>query len=602
MRNPELLLNNLSSHSSDLNYKFERVYRILFNEQMFYSAYQRIYAKPGNMTPGTDGKTIDQMSIERISKIIATLKDESYQPKPAKRIYIPKKNGKMRPLGIPSFEDKLVQEVVRMVLEAIYEGAFYDTSHGFRPNRSCHTALTKIGVEFTGTKWFIEGDIKGFFDNIDHEVLVNILKKRIEDERFIRLIRKFLKAGYVEQWKYNPTYSGTPQGGIISPILANIYLNEFDEYMDKYAKTFNKGKARRVSSEYRWLESHIRGLKQKYQRATDADKREALYLKYKEERKKLLRTPCKMDMDEEYKRLRYVRYADDFLIGVAGSKEDCERMKENITEFMRESLKLELSAEKTLITHGKDAAKFLGYEISIKHSESTIKTAKGGTQRSKNGRVRLWVSKDICRKRLTSYDALSSKVVKNKTKLRPKCREYLIGKKPELILAQYNAEIRGFYNYYALAHNIGNVGWEFFYFMKYSMLMTLAQKLNTSISKVIIKFSKDKNFVIPYTTDKGEKREVILYNKGFKLNRNIKDITCDRMPVTGFLPYPTLAERLRLGVCEVCGEKDELVMHHIRKLTMLKGNTEVEKILLKRRRKTIAVCQCCNAKIQKGEL
>ena len=253
MRNPETILNNLVKHSSVSSYKYERLYRILFNEDMFSVAYQRIYAKQGNMTPGTDGKTIDQMSVQRIEKLIESLKTEAYQPKPARRVYIPKKNGKERPLGIPSFEDKLVQEVIRMILEAIYEEHFEYTSHGFRPHRSCHTALTQVQEKFTGVKWFIEGDIKGFFDNINHDILVDTLKERISDERFLRLIRKFLKAGYIERWRFQNTYSGTPQGGIISPILANIYLDRFDKYIKEYAEKFNKGERRRISSEYRRL-------------------------------------------------------------------------------------------------------------------------------------------------------------------------------------------------------------------------------------------------------------------------------------------------------------------------------------------------------------
>ena len=197
-RSPEKVLNSLTEHSVNLNYKFERLYRILFNEEMYYVAYQRIYAKPGNMTAGSDGKTIDRMSLNRFEKLITSLKDESYQPQPSRRVYIPKKNGKMRPLGVPAFDDKLLQEVVRMVLEAIYEGQFENTSHGFCPKRSCHTALTQGKETFSGVKWFVEGDIKGFFDNINHEVLVNTLKEHIADDRFIRLIRKLLNAGYLE--------------------------------------------------------------------------------------------------------------------------------------------------------------------------------------------------------------------------------------------------------------------------------------------------------------------------------------------------------------------------------------------------------------------
>src|ERR1700678_4064786 len=238
MRNPERVLNSLSEHSKISDYKFERLYRLLFNAELFYVAYQRIYAKPGNMTEGADGTTIDEMSLSRIEKLIGSLKDESYQPVPSRRAYIPKKDGKKRPLGIPSFNDKLVQEVLRMILESIFEKQFENSSHGFRPNRSCHTALVQIQKNFTATKWFIEGDIKGFFDNIDHNVMIEVLRVRIDDERFLRLIRKFLNAGYMEEWIFHRTYSGTPQGGIISPILANIYLDRLDKYMKEYISKF----------------------------------------------------------------------------------------------------------------------------------------------------------------------------------------------------------------------------------------------------------------------------------------------------------------------------------------------------------------------------
>ena len=214
MRDPENVLNSLQEHSAQSGYVYDRLYRNLFNREFFLRAYQNIYASQGNMTAGTDGKTIDAMSLERIDRLIATLKDESYQPKPSRRTYIPKKNGKLRPLGIPSIDDKLVQEVVRMLLESIYENSFEDTSHGFRPNKSCHTALRMIQNRFTRCKWFVEGDIKGFFDNIDHNVMIGILRKRIKDERFLHLIRKFLNAGYMEDNQVHQSYSGTPQGGL----------------------------------------------------------------------------------------------------------------------------------------------------------------------------------------------------------------------------------------------------------------------------------------------------------------------------------------------------------------------------------------------------
>ena len=340
MRNPEQVLNILAGHSNEPEYKYERLYRILFNEQMFFAAYQRMYAKPGNMTPGTDGKTEDEMSIDRINKLIESIKDETYSPNPAKRIYIPKKNGKMRPLGIPSFEDKLVQEAVRMVLEAIYEGHFEWTSHGFRPNRSCHTALKSLQNNFNGAKWFIEGDIKGFFDNIDHDVLIEIMKGRIADDRFLRLIRKFLNAGYMEEWQFNKTYSGTPQGGIISPILANIYLDKFDKYMNEYANKFNKGTVRSRNKDICKLNSRVHYLKRRINEVEDVNVRTRMVEELHEKQKRILTMPSGNDMDRNFRRLRYLRYADDFLIGVIGTKNECETIKADITKFMQEKLRL----------------------------------------------------------------------------------------------------------------------------------------------------------------------------------------------------------------------------------------------------------------------
>ena len=204
------------------------------------------------MTSGIDGMTLAGFGDEVVNKLIEQIKDHSYQPNPVKRVYIPKKNGKKRPLGISSSADKLVQEVIRMILESIYEPTFSKFSHGFRHNKSCHTALLQIQHNFTGVKWFIEGDIKGYFDNIDHHILVNILRERIKDEAFIELIWKFLRAGYMENWKYNATYSGVAQGSGFSPILANLYLDKLDKYIEEYAKTFNKGKARKTNQDY-WI-------------------------------------------------------------------------------------------------------------------------------------------------------------------------------------------------------------------------------------------------------------------------------------------------------------------------------------------------------------
>ena len=212
MRNPTEVLKNLMEKSKNETYRFQRLYRNLYNPEFYWLAYKNIYANDGSMTAGADGTTIDGMGNERIERIILSLKDRSYQPKPARREYIAKKNSsKKRPLGIQSGDDKLVQEVVKMILESIYEPVFSNKSHGFRPNRSCQTALKQIQNTFTGANWFVEGDIHACFDSFDHHVVIDLLRKRIDDEAFIQLIWKFLKAGYMEQWTFNRTYSGVPQ-------------------------------------------------------------------------------------------------------------------------------------------------------------------------------------------------------------------------------------------------------------------------------------------------------------------------------------------------------------------------------------------------------
>ena len=598
MEKSERVLKALSDHSQSSDYKYERLYRYLFSEEMFAVAYQRIYAKQGNMTPGTDGKTIDEMSLERIERLIVSLKDESYQPHPARRVYIPKKNGKKRPLGIPSFEDKLVQEVVRLLLEAIYEGHFEGTSHGFRPHRSCHTALGMIQKSFAGAKWFIEGDIKGFFDNIDHNVLISILRERISDERFLRLIRKFFNAGYVEDWKYNKTYSGTPQGGIISPILANIYLDKFDKYIKEYAAKFRKGDRRSINPEYWRLNNKKNRLKQKLQKTSDEQMRKNYLYEIAQLSKQMLSIPHKDAMDADFRRLQYVRYADDFLISVIGSKSECETIKADITQFMREQLKLELSDEKTLITHAQDKAKFLGYEIFIRKSDAVKRNRDGVLKRDFNGAVVLTLNSAVIQKKLTEYNALEVRNIDGKDIWWSKPRRYMTPMKPEDILAQYNAEIRGLYNYYSLATNVSKECASFAFIMKMSMFKTLGWKLNTSARKVRQKYQKDKDFVIPYNDAKGKQKYRVFYNEGFKKRNAQFDVDYDKLPQTMYVPYPSLVERLKDGRCELCGKEGKVVMHHVRNLTKLKGCNEWEKLMLKRHRKTLVVCEDCNSMIQ----
>lgn len=593
MRNPEKVLNSLVEHSCNSTYKYERLYRILFNEEMFYVAYQNIYAKQGNLTAGTDGKTADQMSIKRIEQLIVRLKDESYQPHPAKRVYIPKKNGKKRPLGIPSFEDKIVQEVIRMILEAIYEGSFENSSHGFRPKRSCHTALSNIHKTFTGTTWFIEGDIKGFFDNINHNILINILQERILDSRFIRLIRKFLNAGYVENWTFHRTYSGTPQGGIISPMLANIYLDKFDKYMNEYVSKFDMGISRRRSTASRQLETKKYKLKKRLKVETEADVRMKIIEEIRAIDKESVNIPATDAMDETFRRLKYVRYADDFLIGISGSKAECEQIKADIAKYMSDNLKLELSEEKTLITQAQNPAKFLGYEIFIRKSNATKRDKNGRVARSFNYNIVLNVSSKTMKQKLMAYDAIRFDYSSGAEVWKGRARSYMKNRNMIDILNQYNAEIRGFYNYYSIAHNSSAIN-SLYYIMKCSFLKTLACKLGTTSRQILIKYYREKKITIPYTDNKGKIKYGIFYNDGFKKETVNYDKKCDRLPNTMITKYPSLVARLKEQTCELCGAKGKTTMFQVRSLKSLKGTNDWEKKMKRMNRKTLAVCNVCN--------
>lgn len=593
MRSPERVLNSLNEHSKDSSYKFERLYRILFNEELFYVAYQKIASNGGSTTKGSDGRSIDEMSLARIETLIASLKDESYQPHPSRRVHIPKKNGKTRPLGIPAFEDKLVQEVVRMILEAIYEGHFETTSHGFRPKRSCHTALLHIQKTFSGAKWFIEGDIKGFFDNIDHDVLVGILRERISDDRFIRLIRKFLKAGYVEDWTFHNTYSGMPQGGIVSPILANIYLDKLDKYVKEYIRHFDMGTKRRPGKESNDLANERKRTVRKLKKVKDGTEKAALVARLKAIEQERAAFPSGDEMDGSYRRLKYIRYADDFILGVIGSKEDALRIKEDIKSFLFESLALELSEEKTLITHTGKSAKFLGYEITVTRNNHQRRDVQGRLRRTYGKRVRLNVSMATLRDKLLEYGAMEIKLRNGKEVWKPKCRSGLIFNDDLEILDRYNRETVGFCNYYLIANNCV-VLHNFRYIMEYSMYKTFAGKYRSTVRKINKKYRRNKLFTVKYE-QKGAIKSRTFYKTSFKRRTTAFNGSCDIEPYSiADASRTNLTDRLKAEKCELCGATGKLIMHHVRNLKDLKGKESWKRLMSARKRKTIALCPSCH--------
>ena len=598
LRNPVFVLDSLQEKARTETYKFERLYRNLYNPEFYLLAYKNIAASKGSMTAGADKMTLDGMSMDRIERLIAKLKDHSYQPTPARREYIAKKNSKKkRPLGIPSTDDKLVQEIVRMLLEAIYEPTFSKHSHGFRPNRSCHTALTEVQNTFKGAKWIIEGDIEACFDSFDHHVLIGLLRRRIADESFIALMWKFLKAGYMEQWKYHSTYSGTPQGSGASPILANIYLSELDAFMDAYEADFcvTSGKRRELSREYKDVVNAIGRAERTLERMPSENTEE---IKQAREELKAVRYAkrdilCHDAIDPNFKTLHYNRYADDFVIGVNGSKADADKIKAEIKAFLRNELKLTLSDEKTKVTHSSEQVRYLGYDFWVSRSRECKRNKRGAMQRSWYGVVHLGVPHEKWESKLREYGVLEiSKGADGTEQWKAVHRKKLINSRDIDIIMKYNQEIRGIYNYYRLAKNVSVLN-KFAYIMQTSMYRTFGAKYKSPISKLKPKYMRDGVWGADYPTKSGMKR-LEFYHDGFKKKPELVDSAVDILPQRRYGGVNTLAGRLRAGICELCGEKTrDARMHHAKALKDLTGKDAAEILMMKKRRKTLALCPNC---------
>ncbi len=563
---------------------FTKLYRYLLRPDIYFVAYKNLYANNGAATKGVNEDTADGFSEAKIDSIIKALADETYQPMPVRRTYIQKKNNrkKLRPLGIPTFTDKLVQEVLRMILEAVYEPIFLDVSHGFRPKRSCHTALKQLRREFNGTRWFVEGDIKGCFDNINHAVLVGLLNNKIKDARITKLIYKFLKAGYLENWQYHKTYSGTPQGGIISPLLANIYLHELDKFVMKLKSEFDTPGVGQITPEYRELHNEIKRLSHRLTKVT-GEEREMVLAEYKPKRQKLMTIPCTAQTD---KKLKYVRYADDFLIAVKGNREDCQWIKSKLAEFIGDTLKMELSEDKTLITHSSKCARFLGYDVRVRRSGKIKRGGPGHVKmRTLNGGVELLVPLNDKIRQFVFTKGVA--IQKKDGSMFPVHRKYLVGLTDLEIVSVYNAELRGICNYYGMASNFCKLHY-LAYLMEYSCLKTLASKHKTSLSKTIDKFNDGTGkWGIPYETKQGNKRRYFANYADCKGKGPATDYISNAAVVYGYA-VNTLENRLKAKVCELCGttESDHYEVHHINKLKNLKGKERWEIAMIAKHRKT----------------
>jgi group II intron reverse transcriptase/maturase len=555
----------------------EQLYRQLFNPHLYLLAYGRLYSNHGAMTPGADGETVDGMSLARIGGVIDAVRHERYRFQPVKRVYIPKKNGKLRPLGLPSWSDKLVGEVIRLLLEAYYEPRFSGRSHGFRPGRGCHTALSEVAAKWTGTAWFIEGDISDCFGSLDHSVMLAILAENIHDNRFLRLIRQMLQAGYLEDWEWNATLSGCPQGGVASPVLSNIYLDR----LDKFAETvlipeYTRGVFRKDNPEY----GRVRMAAARAHRHGDRQTASAL-------RKRLRGLPSGDPRDPGFRRLHYTRYADDHLLGFTGPRAEAEQIKDRLAAFLRDDLKLELSPEKTLITHARTgAARFLGYEITTQHSRC---------RRKVNGVIALRVPRQVIKAKCAPYFKLG----------KPERRTELINCDDLTIISTYGSEYRGLVQYYLLAGDVWRLT-RLRWAAETSMLKTLAAKHESSVTKMARKYKA--TIATPHgprtcfqaTVERAGKKPLVARFGGIPLKRQKKAVIDDRLPV----PPPSrkeLVTRLRAGWCELCEQRGQVEVHQIRKLADLAGNPQPQpewaQLMARRRRKTLVVCPDCHQRI-----
>src|SRR5271166_2673057 len=579
MQTAEVVLNVLRERGRK-GLPCEQLYRQLFNKDLYYLAYGNIYSNKGSMTPGASEETADGMSEEKIEQIIGLMRQEKYRFSPARRVYIPKKNGKFRPLGMPTWSDKLVGEVVRLLLEAFYEPQFSDTSHGFRKFRGCHTALREINNTWTGTAWFVEGDISDCFGSLDHEILLGILAEKIRDNRFLRLIRNMLKAGYLEDWTYRDTLSGVPQGGTVSPILSNVYMDKLDKFVEQeLIPQYTRGATRAANPAYRQADALLRRARRRGDRA----EARRLFLEMRA-------LPSTDPMDPGYRRLKYIRYADDHILGFTGPKAEAGEIKARLAEFLRETLGLELNQQKTLITHARSQrARFLGYDITVQHSGTKISNGR----RSANGKIALKVPPDVIRAQCARY--------RNHGK--PWHRSRLQNLDDYDIIRVYGAEYRGVVNYYLLAKDawrLRTLRWN----AETSMLKTLAAKHQSTVSKMAARHkAKAETGDGPRTCFEARRRrrgkpDLVARFGGIILRQDRRAVITEPVPVRVRVPRRELLARLRQRECELCETGTTVAVHQvagIRELGKPKtGQPAWAALMAKMRRKTLIVCSPCH--------
>lgn len=591
-----LRLQKLRELNADSSWENKDLYRLMFRVDLYITAYERLKSSPGNMTKGSDGETLDGFSLEKIEKIIESMRDQSFQFVPAKRIYIPKANGKKRPLGIPSPKDKIVQEVIRMILESIYDGSsnassFSDASHGFRAGRGTHSCLNEVR-KWHSVNWYVEGDIRGCFDNVNHQMLIDILSKRIKDNRFLDLIWKALRAGYMEKRTFKNSLIGTPQGSVISPILTNIYLNEFDSWVQAFKEIYERGQRKRVNPQYTKIIKERKRIK--------TGKKEASLETRRDLEKAMFNTPSLLHNDPDYIRIHYIRYADDWLVAIDGPKELAQKFKDEATLFFSNNLLMELSEEKTHIRNARtDKALFLGTEITIGNGAEPVyrKMKMPGTntvarRRVPTDNITYMYAPESIINRLRSGDFIDG----NKN---PIAKNAWIDKADWEIVGRYNDILRGYRNYYSFIDNPLRLKF-LQYLLQYSCGKTLCRKHQTSLRKLFAKYGP--NLKVPCKWDtEGKPVKYISLDLQKSWNKNRFGFKSGHGPTDRMKEGMNLRTRTKLDEpCVICGKPDGVEMHHVKHLRKdkAKGFTHV---LQQINRKQIPVCKSCHLDIHNGK-
>lgn len=573
------------------------IFRILNKDDIWITAYENVKSNGGALTPGSTSETMDGMSLERLKRLQKDVCSEKYKFKPVKLTSIPKTDGKSRPLGLPTANDKIVQEVMRMILEAIYEPVFSNLSFGFRKGLGCHDALNHVENKFRWVDYIIEGDIEQAYPTIDHHTLIHFLKKRINDARFIRLMWKLLGCGvlYEERIKWSKT--GTPQGSIISPILANIYYHELDEFVDTLKIKYETPKTEQTNKRnpaYKYLEHKINKISkemrklepQRLERQKFAKKLKAI----RSERLKL------ESLKNKVIRVEYVRYADDWMIGLSGSESLANKIKEELSDFTKTFLVQKLHPTKTKISNiRKGNVHFLGYEIFLPKNRP-ISTYKGkGIQTIRRGQPKLRF--DIPVAEITKRYVDRGYLKQLPTKVRPISRGSYTVLEDHVIVSHYRSIWLGLFHYYSGCTNRGRLQY-IHYLLHMSCAMTLGHRHRISCVKIFKKHGKTLSVKIPNT----DRTVSFPYKTNWKLSERRWSLG-KRLILPNYRYTKNLVSQSSLGLpCAICdSENGPIEMHHVKHVRKqgfrYKGFHEQMALL---NRKQIPLCQNCHRKVHAG--